>query len=155
MSEKTDFISDFKKGFEHTKIPAKLPDYFLRSTANPTWGGIFECFFSRFKARKSNLPCFSDKRHSSFKFWVLKELSKMPPHVELAVTKATSIKYVEGTGWCGGVLSWLFLFFITLVLYILLLGFSGELAVALCTLHASFAIPHPSFHLMANAFFTL
>ena len=38
-------------------------------TANPTWGDIFES--SKFKARKSLLPHFSEKRLSSFELWAL------------------------------------------------------------------------------------
>ena len=54
------------------------------STANPTWGDIFES--SKLKARTSLLPCFSEKRHSTFELWALSfELSKMSPQVELAV----------------------------------------------------------------------
>jgi len=52
------------KNFYQLELPAKLLDYLLRSTANPTWGDIFEN--SNLKARTSLLPRFSGKRRSSF-----------------------------------------------------------------------------------------
>ena len=57
-------FTNLKNRFEHVELPAKLLDYFTRSTANPTWGDIFES--SKLKARTSLLPRFSEKRRSSF-----------------------------------------------------------------------------------------
>jgi len=53
------------------------------STANPTWGDIFER--SKLKARTSLLPRFSEKRRSSFELRALKLYSKISPQVGLAV----------------------------------------------------------------------
>jgi len=56
------------------------------STANPTWGYIFES--SKLKARTSLLPRFSKKRRWSFELRelrALKQHSKMSPQVGLAV----------------------------------------------------------------------
>jgi len=62
---------------------------------NPTCGEIFRSHLgwhfrmlfqsSKLKARTSLLPRFSEKRRSRFELWALKELSKMPSHVGLAV----------------------------------------------------------------------
>jgi len=41
-----------------------VPKGKYEGTANPTWGDIFES--SKFKARTSLLPRFSEKRRSSF-----------------------------------------------------------------------------------------
>jgi len=57
---------------------------FSKSTANPTWGDIFES--SKLKARTSLLPRFSEKRPSSFELRDLKQHSKMSPQVGLAVS---------------------------------------------------------------------
>jgi len=43
---------------------------------------------SKLKDRRSLLPCFSAKRRVSFELWALKELSKMSPHVRLAVNRS-------------------------------------------------------------------
>ena len=48
-----------------------------QSTANPTWGDIFES--SKHIARTSLLPIFSERRRSSFELWALKQHSKMSP----------------------------------------------------------------------------
>ena len=60
------------------------------STANPTWGDIFES--SKLKSRTSLLPRFSEKRHSSssFELWALKQCSKMSPQVGSAVSSIKS-----------------------------------------------------------------
>jgi len=49
---------------------------------------------SKLKARTILLPRFSEKRRSSFDLWALKELSKMSPHVGLAVQKAVASRYI-------------------------------------------------------------
>ena len=51
-----------------------------QSTANPTWGDIFES--SKHIARTSLLPIFSEKRRSSFELWALKQHSEMAPQVD-------------------------------------------------------------------------
>ena len=53
------------------------------TTANPTWGVIFES--SKLEARTSLLPRFDEKRRSSFELWALKQHSKKSPQVGLAV----------------------------------------------------------------------
>ena len=55
------------------------------STANSTWGIIFES--SSLKAWTSLLPRFSAKRYSSFKLWTLKQHLILSPQVALAVSR--------------------------------------------------------------------
>jgi len=66
------------------KQHSKMSPHFLRSTANPTWGDIFECCF---KAQSSKLErLFSLKRGKRDVRALSFELSKMTPHVGLAVS---------------------------------------------------------------------
>ena len=48
-----------------------------KSTANPTWGLIFES--SKLKAQTSLLPRFSEKRSSSFELWARNSIRKCHP----------------------------------------------------------------------------
>jgi len=52
-------------------LPGSEKDFF--STANPTWGDIFE------SSKLNLLPRFSEKRRSSFELWALKQHSKCHP----------------------------------------------------------------------------
>jgi len=144
-------ISRKHKRIRPHKDSSKTTRIFFTKYSWSHLGWHFRMLFqgSKLESQICHVSVIRDVRRSSFNHWVLKELSKMPLHMELPVIKATSIKYIGGTGWCGGVLSWLFFFFITLVITGIFWG------VALCILHASFAIPHPSFPLMAHAIFTL